>query len=625
MMKPPFADIRFAASRVDVASLPDGSMILRSPQRLEPYCRNLGDMLEHWGAETPDAVFLAERASDGWRRITYGETLRAVRAIAQALLDRKLSVQQPVVILSDNGIDHALVAFAAMHVGIPVAPISPAYSVMSKDFGKLRYALELIGPGLIFVADATPFASALTAVDLTGAELVTSSPAPERISATPLHDLLNTRATYAVDAAREKVGPDTIAKILLSSGSTDMPKGVITTQRMLCSNQQAIYQLWPFLSEKPPVLVDWLPWNHTFGGSFCLNLVLRHGGTMYIDDGKPAPQLIAKTIANLREISPTIYFNVPRGYDMLLPHLEKDEALRNTFFRDLDMLFYAAAALPPALWGRLEDVAIKARGVRVPMIAAWGATETAPGATIVHFPIERAGYIGLPVPGCEIKLVPNSDRLEIRARGHNITSGYWKRPDLTQNAFDEEGFFKTGDAGRFAEPGNPEMGLEFDGRLSEDFKLTSGTWVNVGSVRVRAISAGSPIIQDAVVTGHNQDEIGLLVFPNADGCRSLCADIPADAPLASLIGDPRVRRRIEDALRKLAEESSGGSTLPKRVLIVEEPPSIDANEITDKGYINQRAVLVRRAALVERLHAPHADPEVIIPPRIEDERQLLRA
>jgi feruloyl-CoA synthase len=623
MTKPPFADIRFAAPRVDVTSLPDGSMILRSPQRLEPYCRNLGDMLEHWGAETPDAVFLAERAAQSWRRISYGESLRAVRAIAQALIDRKLSVERPVVILSDNSIDHALVAFAAMHVGIPVAPISPAYSLMSKDFGKLRYALELTGPGLIFIADATPFATALRAVDLNGAELVTSSPAPEAISATPLRDLLNTRTTAAVDTAGEKVGPDTIAKILLSSGSTDMPKGVITTQRMLCSNQQGIYQLWPFLSEKPPVLVDWLPWNHTFGGSFCLNLVLRHGGTMYIDDGKPAPQLIAKTLANLREVSPTVYFNVPRGYDMLLPHLEKDEALRATFFRHLDMLFYAAAALPPALWGRLEDVATAARGVRVPMIAAWGSTETAPGATIVHFPIERAGYIGLPVPGCEIKLVPNSGRLEIRARGTNITPGYWKRPDLTQKAFDEEGYFKTGDAGRFAEPDRPGMGLEFDGRLSEDFKLTSGTWVNVGSVRVRAISAGSPVIQDAVVTGHNQDEIALLVFPNVDGCRSLCADIPADAPLATLIRDPRVRARIEDALRKLAEDSSGGSTLPKRVLILEEPPSIDANEITDKGYINQRAVLMRRAGLVERLHAPVPDPEVIVAP--QRERELLRA
>jgi feruloyl-CoA synthase len=625
MTKPPFADIRFAAPRVDVTTLADGGMILRSPQRLEPYCRNLGDMLEHWGVETPEAIFLAERASGGWRRITYAEMLRGVRAIAQALLDRKLSVERPVVILSDNSIDHAFVAFAAMHVGIPVAPISPAYSLMSKDFGKLKYALELIGPGLIFVADAAPFATALRAVDLNGAELVTSLPAPDGISATALHDLPTTRATSAVDTAREKVGPDTIAKILLSSGSTDMPKGVITTQRMLCSNQQAIYQLWPFLSEKPPVLVDWLPWNHTFGGSFCLNLVLRHGGTMYIDDGKPAPQLIAKTVANLREVSPTVYFNVPRGYDMLLPHLEKDEALRATFFRHLDMLFYAAAALPPALWGRLEDVAIKARGVRVPMIAAWGSTETAPGATIVHFPIERAGYIGLPIPGCEIKLVPNFGRLEIRARGTNITPGYWKRPDLTEKAFDEDGFFKTGDAGRFAEPDKPEMGLEFDGRLSEDFKLTSGTWVNVGSVRVRAISAGTPVIQDAVVTGHNQDEIGLLVFPNADGCRSLCADIAADAPLASLIGDPRVRARIEDALRTLAEESSGGSTRPKRVLILEEPPSIDANEITDKGYINQRAVLMRRAALVERLHAPVPDPEVVVAPRIEEERQLLRA
>ncbi|GAC1327969.1 MAG: feruloyl-CoA synthase [Beijerinckiaceae bacterium] len=619
MPKASFAEIRFAAPRVNVTALPDGGMILRSPQRLQPYSRNFGDMLEHWAAETPDAIFLGERTRHGWRRITYGETLRAVRATAQALIDRKLSLEKPVVILSDNSIDHALVAFAAMHVGIPVAPISPAYSLMSKDYSKLRYALDLIAPGLVFVADAAPFSSALQAIDLQGADLVTSSAAPAGIASTRFQDLLDTKATAAIDSAREKVGPDTIAKILLSSGSTDMPKGVITTQRMLCSNQQAIHQIWPFASDKPPVLVDWLPWNHTFGGSFCLNFVLRHGGALYIDDGKPSPQLIARTVANLREISPTIYFNVPRGYDMLLPYFEKDEALRNTFFRDLDMIFYAAAALPPALWGRLEDVSVAARGVRVPMVAAWGSTETAPGATIVHFPIERAGYIGLPLPGCEIKLVPLSGRREIRVRGPNITPGYWKRDDLSKRAFDEEGYFKTGDAGRLADPDDPGMGLEFDGRLSEDFKLTSGTWVNVGNVRVRAVSAGSPVIQDAVVTGHDRNEIGLLAFANEAGCRSLCADLPPETPLAALIGDPRVRDCVEAALRKLAGESGGGSTLPRRVLLLDDPPSIDANEITDKGYINQRAVLMRRAALVERLHADEPDADVIVAREISED------
>ncbi|HSF47775.1 MAG TPA: feruloyl-CoA synthase, partial [Burkholderiales bacterium] len=567
----------------------------------------------HWAAETPDQLFLAERAgaSGGCRRVTYSQALAAARSIGQALLNRKLSPDRPVAILSDNSIDHALLALGAMHVGVTVAPISPAYSLLSKDYDKLKYAFSLLTPGLVFVANGAPFAPALRKVGLGEAELVCGTDSPEGLRATEFRELLETQPTSAVDEACARVGPDTIAKILFSSGSTDLPKGVINTQRMLCSNQRAIAQAWPFLSEKPPVLVDWLPWNHTFGGNFCFNMMLYHGGTLYIDEGKATPQLIKKTVANLREISPTLYFNVPRGFDMLLSYLEQDEVLRANFFRHLDLIFYAAAALPQNLWERLEDVSITARGKRVPMVSAWGSTETAPAITMVHFEIDRAGVIGLPLPGCEVKMVPNFGKMELRIRGPNITPGYWKRDDLTKKAFDDEGFYCIGDAGRLADTEDPAKGLEFDGRVAEDFKLSTATWVSVGAIRVKAIAAGEPIIQDVVVAGHDREEVGLLVFPSEAGCRSLCPDAPASATLGTLIGDPRVRARVRTALETMAAESTGSSNRPTRALLMEEPPSIDANEITDKGYINQRAVLTRRAALVERLYADEPDAEVI--------------
>ncbi len=609
----PFAGISFAPAAVDVTPLSHGGSILRSPQRLEPYASSLGHVLQHWADTTPEQVFLAERrAEGGWRRVTYGEARAAARSIGEALVRRRLSAQRPVAILSDNGIDHALLSLGAMQVGVPVVPISSAYSLVSRDYEKLRYALGLVEPGLIFAARGAPFEPALRKVELRGAELVVSADPPPGMPATPFDDLLATPPGPALEEAQSRVGPDTIAKILFSSGSTDLPKGIVITQRMMCSNQKALAQVWPFLSSRPPVLVDWLPWNHVFGGNFCFNLVLQHGGTLYVDDGKPTPNLIHKTIATLRDVSPTLYLNVPRGFDMLLPFLERDEGLRNGFFRHLDLIFYAAAALPQNLWERLERVSVQARGARVPMVSAWGATETAPAITAVHFEIGRAGVIGLPLPGCAIKMEPNAGKLELRIKGPNVTPGYWKRDDLTRKAFDADGWYMIGDAGRFADPADPARGIEFDGRVTEDFKLATATWVSVGAVRVKAIAAGEPVIQDAVVTGHNRDEIGLLVFPSEAGCRSLCPDLPADAALGTLIGDPRVRAALADALTAMAGASTGSSTFPTRALLMDEPPSIDANEITDKGYINQRAVLTRRAALVERLHAADPDPEVIL-------------
>ena len=603
MSKAPFASLRFAPAAVEVERRGDGVLVLRSPQQLQPYARCLGEHLERWAREAPERCFLAERAGADWRRLTFGEALTQARAIGAALLARGLSAERPAMVLSDNSIDHALLMLGAMHVGVPVAPVSPAYSLMSKDCAKVKGIAGLLKPGLVYAADGAKFAGVLGSVDFGGAEIVLGANAPAGMKWTPFGELLQQKAGAEVDRAFSAIGPDTIAKFLFTSGSTGEPKGVINTQRMLCSNQQAIIQAWPFLKERPPVIVDWLPWNHTFGGNHNFNIALANGGTLYIDEGKPVPGLIEKTVATLREVSPTIYFNVPRGYDALIPFLERDEALRKRFFAELQMIFYAAAALPQNLWEKLEDLSVRERGRRTVMISSWGATETAPMVTAVHYQIERAGVIGLPAPGTELKLVPNENKLEMRVRGPNVTPGYWQRPDLTREAFDEEGFYRIGDAGRFADPDDPAKGIEFDGRIAEDFKLMSGVWVHVGALRVKALAALAPLAQDIVVAGHDREEAGFLVFANPAGCRGLCPELPADAPLEQVLADERIVARVREGMAKLKQEGGGSSTYATRALLMAEPPSIDANEITDKGYINQRAVLTRRAALVERLYA----------------------
>jgi feruloyl-CoA synthase len=604
---------RFAEPAVEVERLPGGGMILRSPQKLDPYPRSLGEQLAGWAWRDPDRLFLAQRDGSGaWRRLSYGEAFAGACAIGQALLDRGLGPERPVMILSENGIDHALLALGAMQVGVPVAPVSTAYSRLSQDFAKLRYVRDLVAPGLIFADDGERYGAALAALGLGDAELVVVTNPPPGMKATDFAALLGTRPGPAVDAAAAKVGPDTVAKILFTSGSTGEPKGVINTQRMLCSNQQSYVQAWPFLADRPPVILDWLPWNHTFGGNSDFNMILRHGGTLYIDEGRPVPGLIEKSVANLREVSPTLYLNVPRGFALILDHLERDAALARKFFAELDLVFYAGAALPQSLWERIEALSLKTIGRKVPMVSGWGTTETAPMATIVHYPIERAGNIGLPAPGCEVKLVPHGDKLEIRVRGPNITPGYWKRPDLTAEAFDEEGFYRPGDAARLADPDAPVRGIVFDGRIGENFKLTSGTWVSVGALRIAAIANCAPVIEDAVVTGHDRDEIGLLVFPSLAGCRGLCPHLAADAPLDKLVAERAVRDALAAGLARHNAKAGGSSQRIARALLLDTPPSIDKGEITDKGYINQRAVLTNRAALVERLHADPPPPEVIL-------------
>ena len=572
MPNPTRQKLRFAPAAIDVEKRADGSTILRSPQKLGPRARCVTEWLVRWSREAPQRTFLAERKGDEWKRISYLEAYGAVRRIGQALLDRGLGPAQPVAILSDNGIDHALLALGAMHVGVPVAPISPAYSLMSKDFGKLRHIFELVKPGLVFATDPGKYGPALAAV---GAQ------------STPVKDLLETNPGSTLEREFSKVDSSTVAKILFTSGSTGLPKGVINTHGMLCANQQQLAQAWPFVEDRPPVVVDWLPWNHTFGGNHNFNLVLRNGGTMYIDGGKPVPGLVDTTARNLKEIGGTMYFNVPRGFDLLLPFLEKDAALRQKFFSDLDVLFYAAAALPQNLWDRIQKLARDEGKGDLAMLSAWGSTETSPLATSVHFRMERAGVIGLPVPECDLKLVPAAGKLEVRVRGPNVTPGYYKRSDLTAAAFDEEGFYRIGDAVRLADPGDPSKGIVFDGRVAEDFKLTTGTWVYVGAVRMKLIAAGDPLIQDAVITGHDRNEIGALVFLS---------------PVSKNLSKAAIEEKLQNALKTLAQEP-GSSTHPTRLMVMSEPPSIDANEITDKGYMNQRAVLEKRAALVERLYA----------------------
>jgi feruloyl-CoA synthase len=581
----------------------DGNIWLKSTTPLQPAARCIGDWLEHWGRQAPERIFLGERSSVDvpWTTITYKEALRQVRATGAWILSQGMSAQRPLVVLSDNSIEHALFALGAMHVGVPAASISPAYSLMSKDFDKLKSMITLLDPGAVYVSSLKVFAPALAAIEsLHSATIVCGD--TDSGDAVSFRSIGATPETAAVANAFAAIGPDTIAKFLFTSGSTGTPKAVINTQRMLTSSQQAKAQTWSFLenAQGDLIILDWLPWSHTFGANHNFNLVLRNGGTLYIDGGKPAPGLFATSLANLRSVMPTVYFNVPRGFDMLIAALRDDEELRRRFFTDVKFAFYAGAALPQNLWDALEDLSIKTAGRAMPMVSAWGSTETSPLATDCHFQAERSGNIGVPIPGTELKLVPSGDKLEVRVRGPNVTPGYWKAPELTAKAFDEDGFYLIGDAVTFADPDRPERGLFFDGRVAEDFKLNSGTWVSVGTLRVAGIAALAPLAQDIVVTGHGGDHVRFLVFPNIAACRAYAALLDS-AGVDDVIGDEKVRVAIAQGLAKLKAQGSGSSGHATRALLLAEPASVDGGEITDKGYINQRAVLTRRAASVALL------------------------
>ncbi len=608
--KPPFRAVNFAPVAVERTDRADGSILLRSRARLPDFDPSLAALFRRAVEKAPSQLYLAEREGDGWRKVTYEEARRIVDSVAAALLERGLSAEHPVVILSGNAVDHGLMTLACEHAGIPVAPISVAYSLQSADLAKIKFITGLLNPGLVYAADTGPFAKAL-AIAAANAEIVASRNSANLPNVTSFDQLAQTKPGAALEKAIGAITRDTIAKFLFTSGSTNLPKAVISTHGMLTANQEQIVSCWPYLEETPLVLCDWLPWNHTFGGSFCFNLAQRLAGTMYIDGGKPAPGLAEITVKNITEVSPTTYFNVPAGYSAILPHLEKDEALARKFFARLQMIFYAGASLPKDLWERLENLAIRSTGARVPMTTAWGTTETSPLSLMQHFFADGPGVIGVPCLGVETKLVPSGNKLEIRVRGPNVTRGYWKRDDQTEAAFDEEGFYKSDDAVRFADPNDPDKGLVFDGRLAEDFKLMSGTWVQVGTLRVALIAACSPAVQDMVISGEGREHIGVLCWLNAAGAAKVAGADPA-TPLSELSKHPKVVEHVTAALKKWNAAQTGLSTKVARAILLPDAPSIDANEITDKGYINQRAALERRAGEVGRLFAPKPDNGMIV-------------
>ena len=575
----------------------DGSFVLRSKQKLQPYARCIGDWVEHWAQATPDSIVLAERAGDGqWRKLSWQQLRTQLGAVAQGLLNLQLPPGRPIAILSDNSIDHAVLMLAAMHVGLQPATISSAYSRLSQDHQRLRSILQTLQPALIYASDAATYAKAMQCCDV-GAKFVLSQGADDVPGAMAFSQLQQTAETAQVMARFAQIQPDDHAKYLLTSGSTGSPKVVINTHRMLCANQQMMVQVWPFLKEEKPVLLDWLPWSHTFGSNHNFNMVLANGGTMYIDDGRPVPGLIEKTVRNLREVPSTLHFNVPHGLGMLMTYLENDEELARQVLGSLRGVFYAGAALPQSTWERLQKVATRVKGAPLWLTTSWGSTETAPAITSAHFPLEKAGCIGVPLPGLELKFVPSASKLELRVRGVSIFPGYRNAPELTQDAFDEEGFYKIGDAGQLVHPDKPEQGVQFDGRVAEDFKLTTGTWVSVGTLRLQMITALSPLAQDVVITGHDRTEIGALIFLSPTG---------QQLPKAEL------RQKIQAALQQLKRNATGSASCPTRALVLDGPPNVATGEITDKGYVNQRSVLSNRNDQVQRLYAEQPDEQVIV-------------
>jgi len=612
--RPRLRPVKLGPADVTVERRSDGAVLMRSRNSLPPYPRMLTDRLVHWARAAPDRVFLAQReASGAWRTMNYAETYAAVRAIAAALIERGLDADRPVAILSGNDIEHALLGLAAMHVGIPYAPISVPYSLLSQDFGKLKAIIETLTPGLVFAANGAVFARAIAAALPHGVEVVvTSSPPPERAT-TPFTQLMKAPSAAAdVEAAHARVKPDWPAKILFTSGSTGRPKGVENTHRMLCANQAMIRAALAFLADERPVIVDWLPWNHTFGSNHNFGLVLDNGGSLYIDEGRPLPGAIEATVRNLRDIAPTIYFNVPKGFEMLLPYLAAQTALRETFFSRLKVMFYAGAALAQHVLDAYEALAVRTTGERILFMSSLGSTETAPAALSCNWDCQRAGNVGLPLPGVELKLVPCEGKLEARLKGENIMPGYWRAPALTAEAFDDERFYKIGDALKFADLNDPAKGMLFDGRLAEDFKLATGSWVSVGPLRAAFIAHFAPLVRDVVLAGADRDEIAALIFPDLDACRKIGAGLPANAPAQLLLAERNVLEAFGRLIDTFAGASTGTSSRVTRGVLLAEPPSLDIGEMTDKGSINQRAVLTHRAAIVEELYAAPPPPHVIV-------------
>jgi feruloyl-CoA synthase len=589
----------FAPPRIEAERRPDGRLLLRSSDPLGAHAAGVVHDFRSHSEAHPDRLLVAERAGNGdWARLTWGQARTRADRLAQGLLDHGLA-NRPVMVLSGNSRLHLVVTLAAMTVGAPVVPVSVAYSLQSRDHAKLRAMADLVEPGLVVAEDAS-FAPAVAAVARGRAILSRDGEIPASMSAADL----DADPTAQVDRRCAAVSRRDVAKILFTSGSTGAPKGVLTTHGMLAANQQMLRQAWPFVASEPPVLLDWLPWSHCFGGNHDLNLVLTNGGTLWIDDGRPAPGLVERTVRNLADARPTMYFNVPAGYAALLPHLERDRAAARAFLDRLRLGFFAAAALPQQLWDRIEKLAADV-GSPMRMTTSWGLTETAPAATSAHFPITRSDVLGVPLPGVELALVPVGQKIEVRVRGANVTPGYHRRPDLTEAAFDEEGFFRTGDAVELVDPDDPAAGLLFRGRIAEDFKLSTGTFVSVGTLRPQLISASRGLLTDAVVCGEDDTEVTALVWLQPDAAARCDADgVPEESLRAELVA----------TMQRLAVEGAGSSQRVERLLVLREPAALDAGEITDKGYVNQRAVRQRRSDQVTLLSADPPPPQVVVRP-----------
>ena len=605
MSSPKFRPLHFGVTRVTLKDGAPGTHYLKADQELQAYPDRLTDRLQHWAQHKPTQTLFARRIklADGslgeWRHVTYAEAWNTARNIAQGLINRGLNAERPVVILSENSLEHALLALGCMVAGVPFVPTSPPYSLISQDYDKLKHVLRTVTPGLVFASDAR-YAKAIAATVSNDMEIVMAEGGVEGKSITPFEALCNTPATAQVDAAIAATGPDTIVKFLFTSGSTKLPKAVINTQRLWCANQQQMAQSMPILAEAPLVLVDWLPWNHTFGGNHNFGMVVFHGGTMYIDDGKPTPALMHETLRNLREIAPTVYFNVPTGFEAIALAMKTDDLLRKTLLSRVQMFFYAGAALAQPIWDSLYESQEREVGERIVMGTGLGMTESGPFGIFVTNPYVNAGDLGVPTPGLELKLVDMGGKTEVRYRGPNITPGYWRNAEETKGAFDEEGFFCTGDAVKWIDETDVHLGLKFDGRIAEDFKLATGTFVSVGPLRGKIIAAGAPYIQDVVLTGINLKEVGAMVFPTP-AVRAL-SGMPADTPLADVLGSAPVLAHFQNVLNELAKTATGSANRIARMCLLSEPPTIDKGEITDKGSINQRAVLSHRADTVAALH-----------------------
>ena len=596
-----YRDFAFGVTQGVLTPTADGQLLSARAQ-LPPYPNSMAEPFLHWAATQPNRTWLARRdASGAWQRLSYGDALAKGRAIGQFILNLGLSTDRPVLIASENSLEHALIGLAAMLVGVPQVPTSPAYSLMSQDFSKLRHVMDTVTPGLVYASDAR-YAKALSATVTPGCTVVVNDTTgfDASLQALAFAQVLSTTATTAVDEATASLGPDSIVKFLFTSGSTKLPKAVINTHRMWCANQQQMAQSMPAIAEQPPVLVDWLPWNHTFGGNHNFGMVMFHGCTLYINDGKPVPALVAETIRNLREISPTMYFDVPVGFELLANAMQTDEALRNSLFAQCRMCFYAGAALAQPVWDRLFAAQEQAIGKRIVMGTGLGMTESSPVGIFVASSKVKAGDLGLPTPGLQLKLVPMGGKTEVRYKGPNITPGYWRNPQATSDAFDAEGFFCTGDAVAWIDPDDPHQGLRFDGRVAEDFKLSTGTFVSVGPLRAKIVAACAPYVQDAVITGLNRREVGALLVPTPR-IRQLC-DLPADTPLEQVLQNAAVQAHFQTVVDALASGATGSASRVAFAHLMHEPPSIDKGEITDKGSINQAAVLKHRDALVEGLH-----------------------